>query len=110
MIVDIGGGTTEVAVISLGGVVTSQSVRVGGDELDDAIIQFIKKEYSLALGERTAEEVKMAPRLGVAARGGAARRDPRPRPRHRPAQDDRHLHRGDPRGHRGAGRRPSSTP
>ena len=60
MVVDVGGGTTEVAVISLGGVVTSQSVRVGGDELDDAIIQFIKKEYSLALGERTAEEVKMA--------------------------------------------------
>jgi rod shape-determining protein MreB len=59
MIVDIGGGTTEVAVISLGGVVTSQSIRVGGDELDDAIIQFIKKEYSLALGERTAEEVKI---------------------------------------------------
>ena len=60
MIVDIGGGTTEVAVISLGGIVTSQSIRVGGDELDDAIIQFIKKEYSLALGERTAEEVKIA--------------------------------------------------
>jgi rod shape-determining protein MreB len=60
MIVDIGGGTTEVAVISLGGVVTSQSARVGGDELDLAIINFIKKEYSLALGERTAEEVKMA--------------------------------------------------
>lgn len=59
MIVDIGGGTTEVAVISLGGVVTSQSVRVGGDELDDAVTQFIKKEYSLALGERTAEVVKM---------------------------------------------------
>ncbi|MEI2640088.1 MAG: rod shape-determining protein [Microthrixaceae bacterium] len=59
MIVDIGGGTTEVAVISLGGVVTSQSVRVGGDELDDAVTQFIKKEYSLALGERTAEAVKM---------------------------------------------------
>jgi rod shape-determining protein MreB len=59
MIVDIGGGTTEVAVISLGGVVASQSVRVGGDELDDAIIQFIKKEYNLALGERTAEEVKI---------------------------------------------------
>jgi rod shape-determining protein MreB len=59
MIVDIGGGTTEVAVISLGGVVTSQSIRVGGDELDDAIIQFIKKEYSLALGERTSEEVKI---------------------------------------------------
>jgi rod shape-determining protein MreB len=60
MIVDIGGGTTEVAVISLGGIVTSQSVRIGGDELDDAIIQFVKKEYSLALGERTAEEIKMA--------------------------------------------------
>ncbi|HYD10561.1 MAG TPA: rod shape-determining protein [Acidimicrobiales bacterium] len=60
MIVDIGGGTTEVAVISLGGIVASQSVRVAGDELDEAIIQFIKKEYSLALGERTAEEVKIA--------------------------------------------------
>jgi rod shape-determining protein MreB len=60
MIVDIGGGTTEVAVISLGGMVTSQSVRIGGDELDEAIIQFIKKEYSLALGARTAEEVKIA--------------------------------------------------
>lgn len=60
MIVDIGGGTTEVAVISLGGIVISQSVRVGGDELDDAIINYIKKEYSLALGERTAEEVKIA--------------------------------------------------
>ncbi len=60
MVVDIGGGTTEVAVISLGGIVTSQSVRIGGDELDDAIIAFMKKEYSLALGERTAEEIKMA--------------------------------------------------
>lgn len=60
MVVDIGGGTTEVAVISLGGIVASQSVRVGGDELDDSIVQYIKKEYSLALGERTAEEVKIA--------------------------------------------------
>src|SRR5271156_199615 len=60
MVVDIGGGTTEVAVISLGGVVTSQSVRIGGDELDEAIIAYIKKEYSLALGERTAEEIKIA--------------------------------------------------
>ncbi len=59
MIVDIGGGTTEVAVISLGGVVASQSARVGGDELDDSIIQYVKKEFSLALGERTAEEIKM---------------------------------------------------
>src|SRR5476649_372760 len=60
MVVDIGGGTTEVAVISLGGIVTSQSIRVGGDELDQAIITFAKKEYSLMLGERTAEEIKMA--------------------------------------------------
>ena len=60
MVVDIGGGTTEVAVISMGGIVTSQSVRIAGDELDEAIIAFIKKEYSLALGERTAEEIKIA--------------------------------------------------
>jgi rod shape-determining protein MreB len=60
MVVDIGGGTTEVAVISLGGIVTSSSVRVGGDELDEAIIQFVKKEFSVALGERTAEAIKLA--------------------------------------------------
>ena len=60
MIVDIGGGTTEVAVISLGGVVTSTSIRVGGDELDEAIIAHVKKEYSVALGERTAEAIKLA--------------------------------------------------
>ena len=60
MVVDVGGGTTEVAVISLGGVVTSQSIRVGGDEMDQAIITFAKKEHSLMLGERTAEEIKMA--------------------------------------------------
>jgi len=60
MVVDVGGGTTEVAVISLGGIVASESIRIGGDELDDAIINFVKKEYSLALGERTAEEIKMA--------------------------------------------------
>src|SRR5216117_1733769 len=60
MVVDIGGGTTEVAVISLGGIVTAQSIRVGGDELDQAIITFGKKEYSLMLGERTAEEIKIS--------------------------------------------------
>ena len=60
MVVDIGGGTTEVAVISLGGIVTSQSVRIGGDELDEAIVSYVKKEFSLALGERTAEEIKIA--------------------------------------------------
>src|SRR5438128_2923420 len=60
MVVDIGGGTTEVAVISLGGVVTATSVRVGGDELDESIINHVKKEYSVALGERTAEAIKLA--------------------------------------------------
>ena len=60
LIVDVGGGTTEVALISLGGIVTSEAVRTGGDEIDDAIVSYIKKEYSLMLGERTAEEVKMA--------------------------------------------------
>src|SRR5438046_2977974 len=60
MIVDIGGGTTEVAVISLGGIVTSTSIRIGGDELDEAIIQHVKKEYSLLLGERTSEAIKLA--------------------------------------------------
>jgi rod shape-determining protein MreB len=59
MIVDIGGGTTEVAVISLGGIVASESIRIGGDELDEAIVNFIKKEYSVAIGERTAEEIKI---------------------------------------------------
>jgi rod shape-determining protein MreB len=60
MVVDIGGGTTEVAVISLGGIVVATSVRIGGDELDAAIVTYAKKEHSLLLGERTAEEVKMA--------------------------------------------------
>ena len=59
MIVDIGGGTTEVAVISLGGIVTAQSVRVAGDELDDAVMQWVKKEFSLAIGDRTAEEIEI---------------------------------------------------
>ncbi len=60
MIVDVGGGTTEVAVISLGGIVSGQSIRTGGDELDQAIITYVKKEHSLMLGERTAEEIKTA--------------------------------------------------
>src|SRR5450830_2030031 len=59
MVVDIGGGTTEVAVISLGGIVVSQSIRVGGDELDEAIISYVKKEYKLLIGSQTAEEIKL---------------------------------------------------
>src|ERR671929_310328 len=59
MIVDIGGGTTDIAVISLSGIVYSKAVRVGGNEMDDAIIQYIKKKYNLLIGERTAEAIKM---------------------------------------------------
>ncbi len=59
MIIDIGGGTTEVAIISLGGIVVSKSVRVAGDEMDSAISQYIKRKYNLMIGERTAEEIKI---------------------------------------------------
>lgn len=59
MVVDIGGGTTEVAVISLGGIVTSRSIRVAGDEMDDAVVQHIKRTYNLLIGERTAEDIKI---------------------------------------------------
>ena len=84
MIVDIGGGTTEVAVISLGGIVVSRSIRVGGDEMDVDIVAYARREYNLLLGERTAEDIKIAissaapgewdalgdgPRLAVLARG-----------------------------------------
>lgn len=65
MIVDIGGGTTEVAIISLAGVVFTRSVRVGGDEMDSAIVNYMKRAYNLMIGERTAEEIKM--RIGSAA-------------------------------------------
>lgn len=59
MVVDIGGGTSEVAVISLGGIVASKSLRVAGDELDEYIVNYVKKDYNLMIGERTAEEIKM---------------------------------------------------
>ncbi|HOQ73567.1 MAG TPA: rod shape-determining protein [Limnochordia bacterium] len=59
MIVDIGGGTTEVAVISLGGIVAHRSIRVAGDEMDEAIVQYIRRNYNLLIGERTAERIKM---------------------------------------------------
>jgi len=65
MIVDIGGGTSEVAIISLGGIVVSQSIRVGGDELDEAVISWVKKEYKLLIGSQTAEEIKLE--IGTAA-------------------------------------------
>jgi rod shape-determining protein MreB len=59
MVVDIGGGTTDVAVISLAGIVYSKSVRVAGNEMDEAVIQYIKKKYNLLIGERTAEQIKL---------------------------------------------------
>lgn len=77
MVVDIGGGTTEVAVVSLGGIVVAQSIRIGGDEFDDAVIAHVKKEYNVLIGERTAEEIKfeigsaypLAEELDVEVRG-----------------------------------------
>lgn len=71
MIVDIGGGTTEVAVISLGGIVTSRSIRVAGDEMDEAIVQHIKRTYNLMIGERTAEDIKI--KIGSAVWNGDQR-------------------------------------
>jgi rod shape-determining protein MreB len=65
MVVDIGGGTTDVAVISLSGIVTSSSIRCGGDKMDDAIINYVKRKYNMLIGERTAEHVKMT--IGTAA-------------------------------------------
>lgn len=59
MIIDVGGGTTEIAVISLAGIVFSKSIRIGGDEMDDAIIEYLKKTYNLMVGERTAEDIKI---------------------------------------------------
>jgi len=65
MIVDIGGGTTDVAVISLSGIVTSRSIRCGGDKMDEAIINYVKRKYNMLVGERTAEQIKMT--IGVAS-------------------------------------------
>ncbi|MBP2655585.1 MAG: mbl [Firmicutes bacterium] len=59
MVVDIGGGTTDIAVLSLGGIVVSESLRVGGDKFDDSLVRYIKKEYNIMIGERTAEEIKV---------------------------------------------------
>jgi rod shape-determining protein MreB len=72
MVVDIGGGTTEVAVISLSGIVYSRSVRIAGDEMDESIVQYIRKNYNLLVGERRAEEIKI--RLGSAYPMGGERR------------------------------------
>ncbi len=70
MVVDIGGGTTEVAVISLGGIVTSRSIRIAGDEMDEAIAQHVKKTYNLMIGERTSEEIKIEIGTAYPPKGG----------------------------------------
>ena len=69
MIVDIGGGTSEVAVISMGGIVTSRSIRIAGDELDNAIVGYIRRKFNMLIGERTAEEIKL--KIGSAFAGDA---------------------------------------
>lgn len=68
MVVDIGGGTTDVAVLSLGGIVLSESLRVGGDKFDEALVRYVKKEYNIMIGERTAEEIKV--KIGTAFPNG----------------------------------------
>ncbi len=103
MVVDIGGGTSEVAVISLGGIVVSQSIRVGGDEMDDAIVNWCKTHHKLMIGQQTAEEVKLELRLGHRPARGAEDRDPRPRHRLRPAEDRDAQLRGGPHGPRRPG-------
>ena len=106
MIIDIGGGTSEIAVIALGGIVVSHSLRVGGNRFDEAIATYIRKKYNLMVGERTAEQVKIADRNRPPARPRADHGGPRPRPHRRPAtHDPDHQQRSDG-GHRGP---PSSS-
>ena len=87
MVVDIGGGTTEVAVISLAGIVYSQSVRVGGDKMDDAIAAYLKRKYNLAIGEQTAERIKMQIGNAYPLEQQLTMRGQGPRPRRRRPQD-----------------------
>ena len=105
MIVDIGGGTTEVAVISLAGIVFAKSIRVAGDEMDEAIVNYVKRKYNLLIGERTAEQIKIE--IGSAfpleTRQTHGGQGARPRGRHSPHPE--HLRQRDPRGDARAGER-----
>ena len=102
MVIDIGGGTSEIAVIALGGIVVSTSLRVGGNKFDEAIATYIRKKYNLMVGERTAEEVKIAIGTALPLERELQHGRPRPRPDRGPAADDPdHQLRGDG-GDRGA--------
>jgi rod shape-determining protein MreB and related proteins len=87
MIVDIGGGTCEIAIISLAGIVFSRSLRVGGDEFDETIVAHMKRAYNLMIGERTAEEIKIRSRIGLCAGAGIDDGSQRARFKRRIAQD-----------------------
>ncbi len=97
MIVDIGGGTTDIAVISLAGIVYSKAVRVAGNEMDEAIIQYIKRNHNLLIGERTAEQIKMEIGSAYPLDAAADHGDQGPPPRRGRAEDDHHHRRGNPR-------------
>ena len=113
MIIDIGGGTSEIAVIALGGIVVSHSLRVGGNKFDEAIATYIRKKYNLMIGERTAEEVKIQIGTALPLERELTHGGPRPRPHRRPAADHPdHLvrgHGGD-RGSRSSSSSPRSAP
>ena len=99
MVVDIGGGTTEVGVISLGGLVYKGSVRVGGDKFDEAIINYIRRNYGMLIGETTAEQIKKE--IGSAFPGSRSAREgsegPQPRRRHSAQLHDLHATRSSKR-------------
>ena len=105
MVVDVGGGTTEVAVISLGGVVALEAVRVGSFDIDSAIQAYVRREYGMAIGERTAEEIKLAIASAYPGRGRVEGRGARPRPHDRAPEDDHARARRGARRDRGAGAR-----
>ena len=97
MVVDIGGGTTDIAVISLCGIVYSRSVRMAGNEMDEAIMKYLKRKYNLLIGERTAEADQDGDRLGVSAGQAADHGNQGPQPDRRRAQDHHHRRQRNPR-------------
>ena len=98
MVCDIGGGTTEVAVLSLAGIVQKKSIDTAGDELDEAIIDYLKPNFDLLIGPQTAEHDQDQHRLGVAARAGARAARARPQGEDRPARFGHHQLGAGPRG------------